>query len=273
MDLKKLVEAIDAQVLTGDIIGAFEQFAADECITHSNPQDITHSKGQKTEALRWFFSNVDSINNIARPAVSIVNDVETKSQFVFDFTNKQGQSLVYSEVIRRVWNAGKLVEEQYLFNETIAPATVAKKAKADIVAAPAAAKATEKKAAAPKTAAAPKAAAPKADTKTAPAKAEAKTPAPKKAAAPKAAVVAKADDLTLIEGIGQKIAELLQNAGIKSFADLAKAKPAAIKTILDAAGKKFQMHDPATWPKQSALARDGKSAELAKLQEELKGGK
>jgi predicted flap endonuclease-1-like 5' DNA nuclease len=268
MDLKKLVEAIDAQVLTGDIIGAFEQFAADECITHSNPQDITHSKGQKTEALRWFFSNVDSINNIARPAVSIVNDVETKSQFVFDFTNKQGQSLVYSEVIRRVWNAGKLVEEQYLFNETIAPATVAKKAKADIVAAPAAAKATEKKAAAPKTAAAPKAAAPKADKKAAPAKAEVKTPAPKKAA-----VVAKADDLTLIEGIGPKIAELLQNAGIQSFADLAKAKPAAIKTILDAAGKKFQMHDPATWPKQSALARDGKSAELAKLQEELKGGK
>lgn len=273
MDLKKLVEAIDAQVLTGDIIGAFEQFAADECITHSNPQDITHSKGQKTEALRWFFSNVDSINNIARPAVSIVNDVETKSQFVFDFTNKQGQSLVYSEVIRRVWNAGKLVEEQYLFNETIAPATVAKKAKADVVAAPAAAKATEKKAAAPKSAAAPKTAAPKADTKATPAKAEAKTPAPKKAAAPKAAVVAKADDLTLIEGIGPKIAELLQNAGIKSFADLAKAKPAAIKTILDAAGKKFQMHDPATWPKQSALARDGKSAELAKLQEELKGGK
>jgi predicted flap endonuclease-1-like 5' DNA nuclease len=262
MDLKKLVEAIDAQVLTGDIIGAFEQFAADECITHSNPQDITHSKGQKTEALRWFFSNVDSINNIARPAVSIVNDVETKSQFVFDFTNKQGQSLVYSEVIRRVWNAGKLVEEQYLFNETIAPATVAKKAKADVVAAPAAAKATEKKAAAPK-----------ADTKATPAKAEAKTPAPKKAAAPKAAVVAKADDLTLIEGIGPKIAELLQNAGIQSFADLAKAKPAAIKTILDAAGKKFQMHDPATWPKQSALARDGKSAELAKMQEELKGGK
>jgi predicted flap endonuclease-1-like 5' DNA nuclease len=247
MDLKKLVEAIDAQVLTGDIIGAFEQFAADECITHSNPQDITHSKGQKTEALRWFFSNVDSINNIARPAVSIVNDVETKSQFVFDFTNKQGQSLVYSEVIRRVWNAGKLVEEQYLFNETIAPTTVAKKAKADVVAAPTAAKATEKKAAAPK--------------------------AGTKAAAPKAAVVAKADDLTLIEGIGPKIAELLQNAGIQSFADLAKAKPEAIKTILDAAGKKFQMHDPATWPKQSALARDGKSAELAKMQEELKGGK
>lgn len=258
MDLKKLTEAIDAQVLAGDIIGAFEQFAADNCITHSNPQDITHNKGQKTEALRWFFSNIERINAITRQGVSIVNDTETKSQFTFDFTNKQGQPLVYNEVIRRVWSNGKLAEEQYLFNETIAIEKAPKKAKGDAVAAPAPAKAAEKKAVPAKKAAEKAPAAPKATEK--------KTAQPK-AAAP------KTDDLTIVEGIGPKIAELLQNAGIQSFADLAKAKPAAIKTILEAAGKRYQMHDPATWPKQAALARDGKSAELAKLQAELKGGK
>lgn len=264
MDLKKLVEAIDAQVLSGDIAGAFDAFAADNCITHSTPDDITHSKGQKSEALHWFFSNVDSVNKIERPAFTVVGKNETHSQFLFDFTNKQGQSLVYNEVIRRVWADGKLVEEQYLFGQTIAPETKTKKAKADATAAPAAAPvAKAKKETAPK-ATAKKEEAPKAATK----KEEVKTTAKAKpAAAP------KADDLTIIEGIGPKIAELLVAAGIVSFADLAKAKPAAIKTILDAAGKKFQMHDPATWPKQAALARDGKSAELTKLQEKLKGGK
>ncbi len=273
MDLKKLTDAIDAQVVTGDIIGAFEQFAAENCTTHSNPQDITHSKGQKAEALRWFFSNIERTNGITRHAVSVVSDNEAHSQFTFDFTNKQGQPLVYNEVIRRVWSNGQLMEEQYLFNETIAPAKATKKAKADVVAAPAPAKAAEKKPAVKSTAeakpAAPKAAAAKT---VAPKAAPVAKATEKKVAAPKAATV-KADDLTIVEGIGPKIAELLQKAGIVSFADLAKAKPAAIKTILDAAGKRYQMHDPATWPKQAELARDGKQAELAKLQDELKGGK
>ena len=83
----------------------------------------------------------------------------------------------------------------------------------------------------------------------------------------------KADDLTIVEGIGPKIADLLKAAGIATFAQLAASKPAAIKAILETAGKRYQMHDPATWPKQAALARDGKSAELAKLQGELKAGK
>jgi predicted flap endonuclease-1-like 5' DNA nuclease len=257
MDVKKLTEAIDAQVLTGDLLGAFEQFAADHCITHSNPQDMTHSKSQKAEALRWFFANIERTNNITRHAVVLVNDQEAKSQFTFEFTNKQGVSLMYNEVIRRVWNNGQLVEEQYLMNETLAPVKTTKKAKADVTDAPAPAKATEKKAAEKKTAA----------TKAAPAKKATE----KKAAAPKATVTK--DDLTIVEGIGPKIAELLNNAGIVTFADLAKAKPAAIKKVLDAAGKRYQMHDPATWPKQATLARDGKSAELAALQAELKGGK
>lgn len=258
MDLKQLADAIDAKVLAGDIIGAFEEFAADDCITHTNPNDITHSKAQKVEALNWFFSNVASINHIDRRAMVVVDKKETHSEFVFDFTNRQGQPLVYNEVIRRVWKNGKLIEEQYLFGQTITPVVaektakkVAEKAPAKEAKAPAAAK--EKAAPAPKK--------------------EKAAAAPKKEKAPAKAVVAKADDLTIVEGIGPKIAELLQNAGITSFAELAKAKPAAIKTVLDAAGKRYQMHDPATWPKQAALARDGKTEELAKLQEKLKGGK
>jgi predicted flap endonuclease-1-like 5' DNA nuclease len=99
----------------------------------------------------------------------------------------------------------------------------------------------------------------------------------KKAAAPKAkATVATetvADDLTKIEGIGPKIAELLTAADIKTFAGLGKATAKKIKTILDAAGSKFTMHDPTSWPKQAKLAAAGKWEELTQLQAELKGGK
>lgn len=81
------------------------------------------------------------------------------------------------------------------------------------------------------------------------------------------------DDLTKIEGIGKKIAELLVAAEISTFETLSNATPKKLKDILSAAGNRFKMHDPATWPKQSKLAAAAKWPELKKLQVELKGGK
>ena len=113
-----------------------------------------------------------------------------------------------------------------------------------------------------------------AKAKAAPAVKEAKAaPAAKEVKAAKKVIKEVADDLTKIEGVGKKIAELLSAEQIVSFQDLAKSTPKKIRTILDAAGSKFQMHDPATWPKQAKLAAAGKWDELKKLQSELKGGK
>lgn len=86
-------------------------------------------------------------------------------------------------------------------------------------------------------------------------------------------VKAKPDDLKIIEGIGPKIEELLNNAGIMTFADLAKADKQIVKDVLGNAGPRFQMHDPTSWAKQSELARDGKFEELKKLQDELSAGR
>ena len=112
-----------------------------------------------------------------------------------------------------------------------------------------------------------KAAAPKAEPK---AKA-----APKKAAAPKAKAApkktaAKKDDLKKIEGIGPKIAETLTAAGVATFADLAKTKPAKISEIISGVRGN---HVPDTWPEQAKLAADGKWDELKALQDKLDGGK
>jgi predicted flap endonuclease-1-like 5' DNA nuclease len=98
-----------------------------------------------------------------------------------------------------------------------------------------------------------------------------KPEAPK--AKPVAAKVKTEDDLTKIEGIGKKIAELLKADGIVTYADLSKSTPKKLKSILDTAGNKFSMHEPATWPKQAKLAAAEKWDDLKKLQSDLKGGK
>jgi large subunit ribosomal protein L21 len=103
----------------------------------------------------------------------------------------------------------------------------------------------------------------KVETKEAP-----KKEAPK--AEPKKAAKVEADDLKKIEGIGPKIAETLIAAGIATYADLAKAKPANISEVIaDVRGN----HIPDTWPQQAKLAADGKWDELKELQDKLNGGK
>jgi DNA-directed RNA polymerase subunit beta' len=86
------------------------------------------------------------------------------------------------------------------------------------------------------------------------------------------AVPLEMDDLTKIEGIGPKIAEQLNIAGITSFAVLANTNPETICEILDAVGG-FSAHDPATWPDQAQLAANGEWDKLSEWQDLLDGGR
>ncbi len=88
-----------------------------------------------------------------------------------------------------------------------------------------------------------------------------------------AKVAATPDDLTKLEGIGPKIAEIINQSGITTYAELAKSTAAHLQDLLNAAGSRYKMHDPTTWPKQAALAAKGDWTKLQKLQDELKGGK
>jgi large subunit ribosomal protein L21 len=59
------------------------------------------------------------------------------------------------------------------------------------------------------------------------------------------------DDLKRIDGIGPKISSVLQAAGIRTFAQLAKTDIAQLKDILKNAGVRA---NPGTWPEQASLA-------------------
>jgi predicted flap endonuclease-1-like 5' DNA nuclease len=85
-------------------------------------------------------------------------------------------------------------------------------------------------------------------------------------------VASQPQDLKIIEGIGPKIEELLNDAGINTYTALADTDVNAIQDILNQAGSKFSIHNPLNWPKQAALARDGKMEELEMLKEGLNRG-
>jgi large subunit ribosomal protein L27 len=95
--------------------------------------------------------------------------------------------------------------------------------------------------------------------------AEKKAPAAKKGP--------KLNDLKIIEGVGPKIEQLLKEGGIETWEDLANASADRLKEILDAAGSRYQVHDPSTWPAQAKFAMEGKFEELKEYQDMLIGGR
>ncbi len=94
-------------------------------------------------------------------------------------------------------------------------------------------------------------------------------PAKKEEAAPVAP--ATPDVLKKLEGIGPKVEQILNEAGITTYAELAKSDVKNLRELLAVA--KLQMMNPDSWAEQAGLADKGEWDALEKLQDELKGGR
>nr|WP_298792415.1 hypothetical protein [uncultured Allomuricauda sp.] len=83
----------------------------------------------------------------------------------------------------------------------------------------------------------------------------------------------KENDLTLVEGIGPKIQGLFHGQGIKTWKALSETSTVKCQELLTSAGKRYRIHDPASWPMQAKMAYKGQWEELAKWQIKHKSGK
>ena len=76
------------------------------------------------------------------------------------------------------------------------------------------------------------------------------------------------DDLTRINGIGAVFQTVLNDAGIRSYADLAQATVADLEAIIEASGRS-RPGRLETWPQQAALAAKGDWDGLSRYVDEL----
>ncbi len=83
----------------------------------------------------------------------------------------------------------------------------------------------------------------------------------------------KKDDLKAIEGIGPKIESLFHDAGILTWKALSESSVDSLKDILAAAGDRYRLADPGTWPEQARMAHEGLWDKLNEYQDFLQGGK
>lgn len=80
-----------------------------------------------------------------------------------------------------------------------------------------------------------------------------------------------ADDLTIIEGIGPKIAQILIAAGITTFSQLSAMDASRIQEIVNQGG--IRLVDTRSWAEQARLAAAGDQAGLKALQDRLTAGR
>lgn len=81
------------------------------------------------------------------------------------------------------------------------------------------------------------------------------------------------DTLQIIEGIGPKMNEVLNENGILNFSNLADKTPVELRAILDKYGDKYRIIDPNTWPQQATMAKNKGWNELIAFQKTLDTGR
>lgn len=80
------------------------------------------------------------------------------------------------------------------------------------------------------------------------------------------------NDMKIIEGIGPRIESLLYKANIRTWQELADSNVEKLQSILDKAGSRYNMHDPASWPQQALFAAEKRWEKLKEYQNYLRGG-
>ena len=80
------------------------------------------------------------------------------------------------------------------------------------------------------------------------------------------------NDLTIISGIGPRIASLLESRGIETWEQLSNTPVDALQSLLIEAGGVYKSLDPAHWPRQASMAAKSEWRKLRVYQQSLKEG-
>lgn len=110
--LKDLVASKNELVKQGQIVKATETFFSENAKTIDFDGTITNGKDEMMEKMVGFANAIEKVNEITLHHTSTNNNISF-SEFTFHFDMKDGSQILWHEIIRTVWENGKITEEQY----------------------------------------------------------------------------------------------------------------------------------------------------------------
>lgn len=111
-NLQELVKALNDMVSNGQLVDAAEKFYAPTVKTIEYDGSVTEGKPAAMKKLNNF---VDSIQKVKKVELlrSVAGGNVSFSEYILDFDMKDGSNVYLHEIIRALWENGKVVEERY----------------------------------------------------------------------------------------------------------------------------------------------------------------
>lgn len=110
--LKEAFFAKNELVKNGQIVEATEKFFAPHATTSDFDGTKTLTKEDMLAKMSGFANAIEEVNGIELHHASIQNNVSF-AEFTFHFKMKDGSTILWHEIIRSIWEDGKIVNEEY----------------------------------------------------------------------------------------------------------------------------------------------------------------
>lgn len=111
-NLNELVAAKVELTKHGRVVEATEQFYDDNAKTIDFTGSLTSSRDEMIEKMKGFTAGIQNVNGITFHNSAVSGDISFM-EFTFDFDMSDGTKILWHEVIRSVWEDGKIVNEQF----------------------------------------------------------------------------------------------------------------------------------------------------------------
>jgi len=115
-DVRELDQQLNQQILSGDAMGAFEKYYADDVVMQENVDAPRIGKDVNRKAEEDFFSSLEQFHS-AKLLGSAVNGDVSYSEWEYDITFKGGKRVQLTQVAARRWKNGKVVHERFYYNK------------------------------------------------------------------------------------------------------------------------------------------------------------
>ena len=116
MTTQELDQALNQQVLSGDIMGAFEKYYAEDVVMQENSADPFVGKSVNRERELQFVNSIAEFHGAAVLS-SAANGDTSFSEWTMDVTFKGGTRYQLAQVAVRTWKDGLIVRERFYYNK------------------------------------------------------------------------------------------------------------------------------------------------------------
>ncbi len=111
-NVEALEKQLNAMILAGKAMEAFEQFYADDVVMQENDDAPYVGKAFNREREAKFFASIDEVHQFTLDASAAGDDVSL-SEWTSDITYKGGSRAKASQAAVRRWRGGKIVHERF----------------------------------------------------------------------------------------------------------------------------------------------------------------